>query len=260
MTYYIPAWNKTFEKAQTRKIKSPMPWVAMPTDHQSREYRRILRYQSAPSVLGVWCMVVQLAARMPDRGILADSHGPLDIEDIADEIGFDPAIIEQAFEVLTSPKIKWLQIKGVKDATTTLPPDYQRSGGSLEAQNTTEQNRTGQDRTLSPPCPPDNIRDDDGDVCPSILTSEQWSFLQSMWRTGKVTSKTLPPQSWFELCRRCPEFDSGNNDHTGDLLVSLNAVDGKLGPGLSRWFGTWMPKACEPPKPDPMAPREEFVY
>jgi hypothetical protein len=248
--YYIHAWDKTFEKAQTRKIKSPMPWVAMPTDHQSREYRRILRYQSAPSVLGVWCMVVQLAARMPTRGILADSHGPLDVEDIADEIGFDPEIVEQAFEVLMHPRIKWLRKKEVSltgsEVVEPLPVRSQRGGASLEPHNITEHNRT--EHITSSSTPPPSTPDDEGEEgegeAPSFLTNDEWSLLQSIWRTGKIERRRFDEESWKERLRACPEFDCANAAHTGYLVTSLKAMSGKMGNPAS-WFGTWMPKACK---------------
>lgn len=146
VTYRIRDWDDTFEVAQSRKCKSPLLWVAMPTK-QGRGYRRLMRSQNGPGLLGAWCAVIQLAARMPVRGVLADKDGPLDMDDISDLTLIDKATLTQLFELCMSPKINWLE--AVKEKP--LPAPSQPSGSAVELHNRTGQDITGQDLHTHPP-------------------------------------------------------------------------------------------------------------
>lgn len=160
----IPKWDKTFENAQSRRINGPLNWVAMPTDQQSREYKRIIRSESGPSVFGAWCAIVELAARMPERGVLCDSDGPLDAEDIADETDFPVEIITHAISILTARRINWLREKDTDGSgahSESTPSIDNESVPTVH--NITGQNRTGPEsrvRDASGELPHDSIQDD----------------------------------------------------------------------------------------------------
>jgi hypothetical protein len=58
---------------------------------------------------------VEVASKMPVRGVLEDSDGSLDADDLAMKTGFPCEIFEIALDVLVTPKIGWMEtVNGVK--------------------------------------------------------------------------------------------------------------------------------------------------
>jgi len=160
MTMYIPGWEEHFEISQSKRVPEgkALSWVAMPTSHQSREYRRILRSEHGPSVFGAWCAIVQLAAKMPKRGTLADKSGPLEIEDIADEIGFPCEIVRHAVSVLMSDGINWLHQIDASQTSKMLRENSEHAPSTVDdsiptGQDRTGHNKTGQEKEKSAPPP-----------------------------------------------------------------------------------------------------------
>ncbi len=127
MTYAIRDWDVHFENHESRKLRSQR-WVAMKNKHDGASYRRVAGLPNAVEVFCAWCLLVQIASRMPVRGVLADKDGPLDSADMSAKTGYPPAIFEAAFEALTHPKIAWLEV--VKSGES--PEISQKTGDSPE--------------------------------------------------------------------------------------------------------------------------------
>ena len=108
MAYRIKNWDKDYEKAQTRKVNRAY-WVAVPNKHDGRGYRRVARHARNTELFAAWILIVQVASKMPVRGLLVDGDGPLDSQDLADKTGFPSKIFDLAFVVLVEPKIGWLE-------------------------------------------------------------------------------------------------------------------------------------------------------
>lgn len=108
-TYSIAGWDAHFETAESRRIRH-LKWVATPNRHDGKGYRRISRLHNAVEVFCAWCLMVEVASRMPTRGVLADEDGPLDAEDLADKTGFPAEIFTAAFAALVEPRIAWLEV------------------------------------------------------------------------------------------------------------------------------------------------------
>jgi hypothetical protein len=105
-TYRIARWDETFENAASRKLKE-LNWVAIPTRHDTRGYRRVIGHERGAEIYAAWCLMVQVAARLDVRGIL-ESHGePLTAADLALKTGAKEEIFTLAFEVLSRPEIGW---------------------------------------------------------------------------------------------------------------------------------------------------------
>lgn len=130
MTYRIKKWNEYFEKSQSRKC-AKMTWVALPNKHDGKGYRRVARHERATDLFTAWVLIVQVASKMPTRGLLVDEDGPLTAEDLGDMTGFPAAIFHLAFTVLTQPSIGWLE----RVAGSTLPA----AGSLVELQDRTQQ-------------------------------------------------------------------------------------------------------------------------
>jgi hypothetical protein len=170
MTMYIPGWEEHFEISQSKRVPEgkALSWVAMPTSHQSREYRRILRSENGPSVFGAWCAIVQLAAKMPKRGTLADKSGPLGIDDIADEIGFPCEVVRHAVSVLMSNGINWLDYTGEYEECETLREYSEHAPSTVDDSIPTGQDTTGQDKE---------------DSCATVPATRYTESFEAWWKT-----------------------------------------------------------------------------
>lgn len=108
-TYRIRDWGKHFENHESRKVKS-LAWVPVKNKHDGAGYRRVAALPNSVQVFCGWCLIVQVASRMPTRGVLRDDDGALDPCDLASKTGFPESVFKAAFEALVHPKIRWLEL------------------------------------------------------------------------------------------------------------------------------------------------------
>lgn len=132
----IRDWDNHFEKAQTRKIEGPLSWVAIPTKHDGKSFRRLMAHDNGPAFYGVWVLLVQVAAKQKRRGVLADDDGPLTATDIHLKTGLPKNLVEEAVKVLCSKDIGWVVVA-----------EWEHSGSVVALQDRTGQDSTEQDRT-----------------------------------------------------------------------------------------------------------------
>ena len=142
--YAIKDWEKNFENSESRKIKS-LTWVPMKNKHDGKGYRRVCQHPKSVQVFCAWNLLVQVASKMPTRGLLRDDDGPLTTSDLSAKTGFPESIFEEAFKLLTDNKIAWLTV--VKSGDAGKSPDTKGSAGV--EQNGTEGN--GMEGTTPPP-------------------------------------------------------------------------------------------------------------
>lgn len=175
MVFAIKDWNHNFEVSQSKRVKNgrSLTWVAMPTKHDGKGLRRILRgcsedarsglgadsentphiAECGPALYGVWCLLVQLAAKMPTRGVFMDEDGALTAEDLADSIGIDPTYVETTISFCLGERMKWIELILLNpDCATrsTLGADSEQTRRTVDRSVPTGQDRTGQDRTSVP--------------------------------------------------------------------------------------------------------------
>ena len=108
ITYRVKDWDELFEIAQGRRYRN-LQWVAIPNKHDGKGYRRIARHPKATDIFSAWVLILQVASKKKKRGLLVDKDGPITTEDLADKTGFPENIFALAFEVLSDPKIGWLE-------------------------------------------------------------------------------------------------------------------------------------------------------
>ncbi|HEY4722558.1 MAG TPA: hypothetical protein VII92_11965, partial [Anaerolineae bacterium] len=124
-----------------------LQWVAVPTKQDGKGRRRLLRSADGPALFGAWNALLQIAARCPTRGTLADQDGPLDAIDLEDKTDIPAELFNRLFQLLTadSQRICWLEV--VESAGTTA--DNNRICRDLPGSAGTSclHNITGQDRT-----------------------------------------------------------------------------------------------------------------
>lgn len=149
VTYRIREWSKHFETSESNKRKGSLKWVALPTKHDGKSYRRLMRLPNADAIYGAWMLLVAVAGKCPIRGVLADDEGPLTAEDLEDKTGLPARAFATAIEVLASDRFQWLEVVHLpepaeKTADTSAPcrslPENQPT-----VQDKTEHDSTGHD-------------------------------------------------------------------------------------------------------------------
>jgi hypothetical protein len=105
--YSVRNWDAQYENNITRKIKS-LNWVATPNKHDGRGFRRLMRMRDGVALYGAWHLILQVASKMPQRGVLKDTDGPLSAADIADKTGATTEVIARALEACASSEVGWL--------------------------------------------------------------------------------------------------------------------------------------------------------
>ncbi len=108
--YRVRDWNKHFENHDSRKVKS-LAWVPVKNKHDGAGYRRVAALPNSVQVFCGWCLIIQVASRMPTRGVLRDDDGALHPADLAAKTGYPETVFKAAFDALTDPKIRWLELE-----------------------------------------------------------------------------------------------------------------------------------------------------
>lgn len=152
--YSIKDWEKNFEVSQTRKVENAR-WVPLPVKHDGLSFRRLMAMDDGQSLFAAWVLIVQVAAKCPVRGVLADEHGPLAAEDLSLKTGCPEVLFKKALRTLSSPSIGWLVVETQLD--TSPVPLQERRG----------QDNTGEDKTEES-APPD------GGCLPELKTWIDW--------------------------------------------------------------------------------------
>lgn len=122
MPYVIKDWDKNFENAQSRKVEQ-LQWVPLPNKHDGKGFRRIAAMAKRCEILSGWVLVVELASKMPVRGVLADADGDLTCTDMAIKTGFPESIFTIAIEALKDPKIGWVFYERRSSTTGSALPE-----------------------------------------------------------------------------------------------------------------------------------------
>ncbi len=138
--YRIRNFTEYFETSESRKRSGPMEWVKMRTKHDGRGFRRVTRLQNSVHALAGWYLILQVAAKMPVRGLLADLDGPLDADDLSDKTLIPKKAFQTALTSLCDEKIGWIE-KLDWDSEATFDANLSRLG--IPRQTTA---RTGRQR------------------------------------------------------------------------------------------------------------------
>lgn len=118
--YSIRDWDEHFEVSQSRKNKH-MRWVSIPTKHDGKSFRRLMLREDGTTIFCAWVLIVQVAAKCPRRGILADADGPLDAFDLHIKTGCPVTVFDNALKALVSKEIGWMLVDKWESAGSALP-------------------------------------------------------------------------------------------------------------------------------------------
>jgi hypothetical protein len=129
VVYSIRDWDEHFECSQSRKVRKALTWVSTPCKHDGKSFRRLMLMQDGVEIYGTWILIVQVAAKCPTRGVLADSDGPLTAEDLAIKTGCPIEKFDKALKVLSSQQIGWITVERREGSGSVLPtPTNQQTG------------------------------------------------------------------------------------------------------------------------------------
>lgn len=133
--YSIVDWNKHFENSRSRAYEH-LHWIPIPNRHDGGGFSALACQPDASDLLAGWILIVQVASKMPVRGVLADKNGPLTADDLSVRTRFKAKIFTRCFEFLTNPKVRWLLCE--QSAVSALSASKQ-GAVSLVPLNRTEQ-------------------------------------------------------------------------------------------------------------------------
>jgi hypothetical protein len=146
VTYSVVNWGNHFENSESKKYVH-LKWVPIPNKHDGSTYRRVVAHPKSVQIFCGWCLILEVASKMPTRGVLHDGNRALTALDLHFKTGFPKHVFDVAFEVLVDKDINWLAVEDLRKPSETF-------GETTAEQNRTEQNRTEQNRTEETPLPP----------------------------------------------------------------------------------------------------------
>lgn len=106
--YKIRDWDRLFETAETKKLKS-LRWVPTPNKHDGKSYRRISMMKCSCEIFTAWMLILQIASKCHPRGTLIDGEKPITTEDMAIMTGFSESIFQKALPILSNGHIDWIE-------------------------------------------------------------------------------------------------------------------------------------------------------
>lgn len=107
--FAIKRWSQQFENAQSRRTKH-LNYTVTPHQDQSFANQRVLTHPGGYKALAIWHLMIQCAARCPQRGLLVDESGPLGFAELAHGANIPEDDVREAFAILCDPKVKWIEV------------------------------------------------------------------------------------------------------------------------------------------------------
>jgi len=168
-----------------------MTWVAMPVKQDGDGYTELLEHPHGASHFGAWVAIVQIAARCDPRGTLVRDGGkPHDSVSMSRMSRIPSKILDAAIERLVS--VGWLEVCGMSQEGAII--SHQGATTSQEGatiQDSTRQNRTGQNKTKHRP---------ETVGFPGVLDTDAFKAAWAEWtqyrteRKAKLTATTIKKQ------------------------------------------------------------------
>lgn len=199
MTYRIKNWTKHYAFGDFKKC-TKASWFPMSNKYDGKSYRRLMRMENGWCHYAAWTLILGLASKCPERGVLADEDGALTIEDMAIKTDAPVEIFRNAIKPLV--EIGWLECdEQLSESFGKLPKDSE-SFGKIPP---TGQDRTGQDNTnrlATPNIEKPNVR-------PSTVNGLVFNHLISPRADGGLE---LPRQIAADLARNVGRSTPDNPD------------------------------------------------
>jgi hypothetical protein len=199
--FTIKDWDALFENCASRKLKM-LGWVPMPNNHDSVAYSRLMNRKDGPEIFAAWILLVQLASKCSQRGVLRSSDGrPYDAEEIAVKTRAPQKIFVNALPYLCSAG--WMicepPLAESPDASADSP-DVSADNGRLAGANRIE----GKGMELNSPLTP---RDKLGGDLPANLDFDSFRKVWSEWEVHRrEIKKPLKPTQIQKQLKKLSEM------------------------------------------------------
>lgn len=144
LVYRIRDWEQHFETRGSRRHQRPLAKISLSTSLEGLVLRRLLSDPQGAAAYGVWVLLLQIAAKMPCRGVLADATGAYTPSDLALLTGLPELQVQAALELLGSPRIGLLELLPLElalatlaDTLLTIRPPFETGNAAAEPATTT---------------------------------------------------------------------------------------------------------------------------
>jgi len=118
MGYSIKDWALHYEINRTREMKL-MQWLPLPIKLDGEGYAALMDHENGAAHFGVFVAVLEVAARCPQRGVLAGASGPYTEKAIARLIRMPEPVVVEALIRLASDDIGWVTFTGERNQQDT---------------------------------------------------------------------------------------------------------------------------------------------
>jgi hypothetical protein len=144
----IKDWNERWEDAASRKLQRPT-YIPMRIEQGSLRFRELMQTKDGAAAFGHFVALVQLAATMPNRGVLMRSGTPLTPELCAAIIGVPVKVMQASWKVLAG--VGWLvQISQSDPDDPPLGPQQSPSRTPVIRQLTPDKKNRTEQKELTP--------------------------------------------------------------------------------------------------------------
>lgn len=280
----VTNWSQFFENSNSRKVNNAT-YVCVPNKHDGKGFARVAIHQQSCRVFTGWMLILQVASKMPQRGLLADEDGALDVDDLAVMTRFDVATFNIAIEALTNPKIGWLE-------WVDVPNELNLSGRNTDKiqvnrddvpdhPDTLGQNRTEQKGTEQniPPQSPKGEKIDDAVIesiyqeypkkvgKPKALQAIRKALKQidagelleqvkryAVARRGQDPQFTPHPATWFNQCRFNDDPVTWSSSNDAPAKQAQSGLDEE---GPEGWSEAYRQTIGNPPSVWALVPPDE---
>jgi hypothetical protein len=145
--YRIRNWEQVYENSESRK-RDTLRWVATPNEHQGAGWGRMVAHKRKIELFCAWNLIIQVASKCRERGILRHGVRIYTDEDLAFKTGFPISIFTLALSFFSDKNIGWLEKVEIfaenedgAELSRTMPDIAEGSGKTV-----TELDRIGSDR------------------------------------------------------------------------------------------------------------------
>lgn len=111
LAYRIPKFDSAHmrgEHKQLIKKGQRWPWVRIPTDMNCVGLKLLTRDEQGVAAFGIYILLVEAAANMHIRGVLADDRGAITLRRLSVLINVPLDVLERSVKLLLDPDIGWL--------------------------------------------------------------------------------------------------------------------------------------------------------
>lgn len=121
IAWAVKDWAEVFEDYRSREVDRLQFLHCRVLDRKSEAYAMLVAKDGGVEAYGVFWAIVLIAARCPDRGVLADDKGPMTCSRLAARARMTCAVVDRAITMLSAPDIGW-----IVECNTDVPPTYHR--------------------------------------------------------------------------------------------------------------------------------------